>query len=131
MKKGYGNILKKHRELANITVKEISDFLIANGIKATESTIYSWENNNSEPKPHAFLLMCMKYGITDIFAAFGYDTITATEPDTTSEYHGNADMIQKYNSLNREGRMKADAYIDDLSGNEKYKKDIDSEGKAM
>ncbi len=131
MKKGYGSILKKHRELANVSVKEISDYLIANGVKASESTIYSWENNNSEPKPGAFLLMCAKYGITDIFKTFGYEPLTTESSQNIIESHGDADILQKYNSLNREGRMKADAYVDDLSGNEKYKKDIDSEGKAM
>ena len=46
-----GMILKKSRNKANMSVKQISDILTQEGFKASESTIYSWENGNSQPTP--------------------------------------------------------------------------------
>lgn len=67
-----GKTLKQYRNAAGISVKEISDLLTAKGFKASESTIYSWENNNSQPTPGALLVMCKAYGISDVLDAFGY-----------------------------------------------------------
>ena len=43
MKSSIGETLKKCRLEANISVKEISDLLISKGFKASEKTVYSWE----------------------------------------------------------------------------------------
>lgn len=39
-----GEVLKKCRNNAKMSVKQISDVLTQKGYKASESTIYSWEN---------------------------------------------------------------------------------------
>lgn len=67
-----GKTLKQCRNDAGISVKEISDFLTSKGFKASESTIYSWENDNSQPTPGALLVMCKAYGVTDVLGTFGY-----------------------------------------------------------
>ena len=57
-----GSTLKKYRNEAKISVKQISDILISKGFKASEKTIYSWESGNSQPTPDALLIMCDSYG---------------------------------------------------------------------
>ena len=73
MIKDIGNTLKECRSRAKISVKEISDLLTNKGYKASESTIYSWENGNSQPTPGALLTMCQAYGIDDVLSTFGYN----------------------------------------------------------
>ena len=68
-----GQTLKKCRINSKMTVKQISDILTQKGFKASESTIYSWENGNSQPTPGALLAMCEEYSITDVLSTFGYD----------------------------------------------------------
>lgn len=52
-----GKTLKKYRISSKVSVKKISERLTAKGYKASESTIYSWENGNSSPTPGALLEM--------------------------------------------------------------------------
>lgn len=73
MNKNIGKILKESRISSGISVREISDILVNKGYKASESTIYSWENENSQPTPGAFLIMCGAYGIKNVLATFGYN----------------------------------------------------------
>lgn len=73
MEKEIGKTLKECRISAKMTVKEISEILINKGYKASESTIYSWENENSQPTPGAFLVMCGAYGVKNVLNTFGYN----------------------------------------------------------
>lgn len=73
MHKEIGKTLKECRISAKMTVKEISEILKSKGYKASESTIYSWENENSQPTPGAFLVMCQAYGIKNVLNTFGYN----------------------------------------------------------
>lgn len=81
MKSSIGETLKKCRLESGKSVKEISDLLISKGFKASEKTIYSWENGNSQPTPDALLIMCKAYGVSDILTTFGY---TAPEEQPTT-----------------------------------------------
>lgn len=83
-----GKTLKQNRNKAGISVKEISDLLTNKGFKASESTIYSWENGNSQPTPSALLIMCKAYGISDVLGTFGYDSeeSNTTEPTTIAAH---------------------------------------------
>lgn len=73
MPKDIGKTLKECRTSAKMSVREISDLLTLEGYKASESTIYSWENGNSQPTPGALLTMCKAYGMEDVLSVFGYD----------------------------------------------------------
>ena len=73
MPNDFGNTLKKLREEAGVTVKTVSEHLTEKGFKASASTIYSWENNNSQPTPGALLVMCKLYKVPNVLEAFGYD----------------------------------------------------------
>jgi transcriptional regulator with XRE-family HTH domain len=72
VKSSIGETLKKCRLEAGFSVKEISDFLISKGFKASEKTVYSWETGNSQPSPDALLVMCKYYGVNDVLETFGY-----------------------------------------------------------
>ena len=76
----FGKILKGLRNQSGLSVKQVSSELTKKGIKASDSTIYSWENDNSQPTPGAFLMLCEMYGVKDILKTFGYDS-TAGEAD--------------------------------------------------
>lgn len=73
MSKSMGKILKESRKQKGLSVKEVSKILISKGFKASDKTIYSWENGNSEPTPDALLSLCKIYGIVDILTTFGYE----------------------------------------------------------
>lgn len=97
-----GMILKKSRNKANMSVKQISDILTQEGFKASESTIYSWENGNSQPTPGALLIMCGEYGITDVLATFGYG---GYKDDGSIQLNINEiDLVEKYRTLDLHGK---------------------------
>ena len=83
MKSTVGETLRKCRVAAGKSVREMSELLTANGFKASEKTIYSWENGNSQPTPDALLVMCRAYGVEDVLGTFGY----APEKPTTIAAH--------------------------------------------
>ena len=87
MKSTVGETLRKCRIAAGKSVKEISELLIHNGFKASEKTIYSWENGNSQPTPDALLNMCKAYGVEDVLGTFGY----APEKPATIAAHFDGD----------------------------------------
>lgn len=101
-----GKKLKEYRNKSKMTVKEISVLLSKKGFKASESTIYSWENGNSQPTPGALLTMCEAYGITNVLAAFGYD---GYKPDGSIQPNiDEIDMIEKYRVLDNHGKEMVD-----------------------
>lgn len=89
-----GYTLKRFRNNAKTSVKQISDILTQQGFKASESTIYSWENGNSQPTPGALLAMCKEYGISDVLTAFGYDGYN--EDGSIQLNIKEVDLIEKY-----------------------------------
>lgn len=90
-----GKTLKQCRNTAGISVKEISDLLTAKGFKASESTIYSWENNNSQPTPGALLVMCKAYGVSDVLDTFGYGSSTESKPTTRAAHFDGTEYTEE------------------------------------
>ena len=87
MKSTVGETLRKCRIAAGKSVREMSELLTSNGFKASEKTIYSWENGNSQPNPEARLVMWQAYGGKDVLGTFGY----APEKPTTIAAHFDGD----------------------------------------
>ena len=92
MPKDIGKTLKECRISSKMSVKDISDLLTQKGYKASESTIYSWENGNSQPTPGALLTMCKAYGVEDVLSTFGYEgykddyiALKRDEPNSNNE----------------------------------------------
>ncbi len=106
MSKNIGKILKECRIAANITVKEISELLTQRGFKASESTVYSWENDNSQPTPGALLTMCTAYGIEDVLSTFGYNGYK--EDGGLILNINEQDLIEKYRALDEHGKKMVD-----------------------
>ena len=105
-----GSTLKSCRNSAKMSVKEISDFLTSKGFKASESTIYSWENGNSQPTPGALLTMCIAYGIEDVLSTFGYDGYNS---DGSIQLTLNeSELISKYRDLDDHGKDMVDTVLD-------------------
>lgn len=109
MNKNIGKILKESRISSGITVKEISDILVRKGYKASESTIYSWENENSQPTPGAFLVMCGTYGIKNVLNTFGYN---GYNKDGSIQLNINEiDLVEKYRTLDPHGKDMVDTVL--------------------
>ena len=81
-----GKTLKQCRNAAGISVKEISDLLTAKGFKASESTIYSWENDNSQRATGALHVMSKAYGVSDVLDTFGYGSSAEAAPTTIAAH---------------------------------------------
>ena len=86
-----GRTLKKCRNDAQMSVKQVSELLTQKGYKASESTIYSWENGNSQPTPGALLIMCKAYGITNVLETFGYSEVNEEYQPKTMAAHFEGD----------------------------------------
>lgn len=101
-----GETLKKCRNNAKMSVKQISETLTQKGFKASESTIYSWENGNSQPTPGALLAMCKEYGISDVLTTFGYDGYN--EDGSIQLNINEIYLIEKYRALDSHGKEMVD-----------------------
>lgn len=101
--------LKNCRNNAGISVKQISEILTLKGFKASESTIYSWENGNSQPTPGALLIMCNAYGIKDVLSTFGYDGYNDDGSLMLNMYE--IEMIEKYRDLDEHGKEMVDIVL--------------------
>lgn len=110
MERQLGEVLREYRSKAGLSVKEISELLIQNGFKASEKTVYSWENNNSRPNPDAFLFLCEKYKINNVLDTFGYATETLRE-DKVLPTQSELDFIKKYQLISDHGREVIDAIL--------------------
>lgn len=110
MYKNIGKILKESRSSSGISVKEISDILVSKGYKASESTIYSWENGNSQPTPGAFLVMCSTYGIKNVLSTFGYNGYN--EDGSIQLNLKEIEHIEKYRSLDPYGQETVSYILD-------------------
>lgn len=94
--------LKNARNESGYTVREVSDFLISKGIKASPNTIYSWENSHSQPSPDALLLLCKKYGIENPGEYFQNRTsspVSAQAPDSFIQPPHYTDLCAEYRAV--------------------------------
>ena len=107
MGKEIGSVLREYRIKSGITVKQISSILTAKGFKASEKTIYSWENNNSQPTPDALLIMCDAY---DILLAFGYNG--KNEYGDLVPNYPELQIIEKYRMLDQHGKKLINMILD-------------------
>ncbi|GEM_PF-5395115 len=101
-----GETLKKYRNDCGISVKEIVSILSQHGYKVSDSTIYNWENNHSQPTPGAFLVMCTAYKIENILTAFGYNGYN--DDGSIRLNMVEEDLIEKYRDLDNHGKEMID-----------------------
>ncbi len=65
-------ILKYHRKLNELSVKDVSQYLKHQGKTAAPKTIYGWESGQTQPSADTLMYLCRLYQIDDILGTFGY-----------------------------------------------------------
>ena len=105
-----GATLKACRNKAKVSVKQISDILTEKGFKASESTIYSWENGNSQPTPGALLIMCRAYGVKDVLSTFGYEGYDSNGSIILNLME--IEHMEKYRALDEHGKDMVDMVLE-------------------
>lgn len=122
MDKNIGNILREKRIESGMSVKDISARLTDKGYKASEKTVYSWENGNSQPTPEALLEMCDAYGIKNILSTFGYN---GYKEDGSLQLNMNEqDLVEKYRFISK--NLPSGAETVDFIINQEYKEALKS-----
>ena len=89
-----------------MTVEQISKILTNQGYKASQKTVYSWENGNSKPDIEILMKLCDIYGIRDVLGAFGYNGYK--ENRSLQLNMKEVDMVEKYRDLDPHGKKMVD-----------------------
>lgn len=64
--------LRKLRDNAHLSVKEVQEKLSDSGVEVSIKTIYGWESGHRLPDADTFLMLCDIYNSIDILTDFGY-----------------------------------------------------------
>ncbi len=89
-----GSVLRESRIKSKMTVEQVSNVLTEQGYKASQKTVYSWENGNSRPDIEILMKLCDLYGIKDILKTFGYNGYK--EDGSLQLNMKEVDMVEKY-----------------------------------
>lgn len=110
LRKRIAQILKAQRKLLGFSADYVVTELKKLGMNInSDKTLFGYENGVSQPKADMFLSLCKIYNI-DNFDIFFDETLTSKNNN-------------RYDSLNKLGKQKADEYIADLAENPKYTQD--------
>jgi len=108
-----GSVLRKSRLNSKMTVEQVSKILTEQGYKASQKTVYSWENGNSRPDIEILMKLCDIYGIKDILKTFEYDGYK--EDGSLQLNMKEVDMVEKYRFISthsQNGANMVDAVLD-------------------
>lgn len=94
-----GSILRESRVNAKMSVEQVSKILTKYGYRASQKTVYSWENGNSRPDIEILMRLCDIYGIKDILKTFGYDGYR--EDGSIQLNMREIDMVEKYRLIKK------------------------------
>ena len=104
-----GSILRESRINAKMSVAQVSNILTKCGYKASQKTVYSWENGNSRPDIEILMKLCDIYAIKDILKTFGYD---GYKEDGSIQLNINEiDLVEKYRTLDPHGKDMVDTVL--------------------
>lgn len=101
-----GSTLRASRIRSKMTVEQISKILTNQGYKASQKTVYSWENGNSKPDIEILMKLCDIYEIRDVLGAFGYNGYK--ENRSLQLNMKEVDMVEKYRDLDPHGKKMVD-----------------------
>lgn len=105
-----GSILRQSRITAKMSVEQVSKILTECGFKASQKTVYSWENGNSRPDIEILMKLCDIYGIKDILKTFGYD---GYKNDGSIQLNmKEIGIVEKYRSLDPYGQETVSYILD-------------------
>lgn len=105
-----GSILRESRVNAKMSVEQVSNILTGCGYKASQKTVYSWENGNSRPDIEILMKLCDIYGIKDILRTFGYNGYN--EDGSIQLNLKEIEHIEKYRSLDPYGQETVSYILD-------------------
>lgn len=108
-----GSVLRESRIGSKMTVEQVSKILTEQGYKASQKTVYSWENGNSRPDIEIFMKLCDLYEIKDILKTFGYDGYK--EDGSLQLNMKEVDLVEKYRFISAhspDGAGVIDAVLD-------------------
>lgn len=108
-----GSVLRESRLNSKMSVEQVSKVLTAQGYKASQKTVYSWENGNSRPDIEILMKLCDIYGIKDILSTFGYNGYK--EDGSLQLNMKEIDIIEKYrfvSSHSPDGASVVDTVLD-------------------
>lgn len=104
-----GSVLRESRLNAKMSVDQVSKILTAQGYKASQKTVYSWENGNSRPDIEILMKLCDIYGIKDILRTFGYNGYK--EDGSIQLNMRESDLVETYRALDPPGQSHVDAIL--------------------
>lgn len=122
----FKNIFSKLRSETAMTQGEI-----ATALGVSKSTVAMWETGKRLPSPELYEQIADYFNV-DMDYLYGRSTIRQKihyDPDGNAQHTLRPDeerLLNAYNALNALGKEKAVEYIEDLSGNEKFTKFIES-----
>jgi len=97
-----GTTLRKLRENANLSAKDVSDILKSEfSIDMNHRTLFNYEKGRSSPDVDRFLTLCMIYNCNDILYTFGY---TDKQQNFTPPSREDEQILKKYHALPPSGR---------------------------
>lgn len=101
-------MLRYHRQLKKLSVKDVSNKLKDYGVVAAPKTIYAWEKGTTQPSADTLMLLCELYEITNVLETFGYThpdsqgidcTLTAQEKHLLTQYRKYPEMHNAVHQL--------------------------------
>jgi len=100
-------MLRYYRKLNKYTVKDVSEILISNDVKAAEKTIYSWELGTTQPSADTLMMLCDIYNVPNVLETFGYSnskrdydfTCTENEVELLKQYRNHPEMHNAIHQL--------------------------------
>lgn len=105
-----GSVLRESRISAKMSVEQVSNILTRCGYKASQKTVYSWENGNSRPDIEILMKLCDMYGIKDILRTFGYNGYK--EDGSIQLNLKEIEHIEKYRALDSHGQETVSYILD-------------------
>jgi transcriptional regulator with XRE-family HTH domain len=68
-------MLKEYRKINHLSVDEVAQYLRTKHVDIATKTIYGWESGQTQPNADNLMHLCRLYGIEDILATFGYQSV--------------------------------------------------------
>lgn len=63
-------MLRDIRCSKGLTIDEVHNFLLKNGIQVSKKTVYGWDRSTTTPNIKTFVKLCKFYGIKDVYSLF-------------------------------------------------------------
>lgn len=114
LKMVFSDNLKYYLSELNLTQVDLTNYM-----QVSSSTVSDWCNGKKLPRMDKIQKICEWMRITRDDLLESRELMLTRESLTSREKY----VLQMFDRLNQDGQQKATEYIEDLAGNDKYKKD--------